>query len=65
MASNQSNTRKQVKRGEFGYTSDCKPHPSHQILPNRTGSVSVRKERNVAGQNREGFGGDRSKRIKP
>ncbi len=58
-------TRREVKRGEFNYASDCKPMPSHQILPDRTGSVSVRKDRDVAGQMRDGNGNSYSKRIKP
>lgn len=58
-------TKREVKRGEFGYRSDCKPMPSHQILPDRTGSESVRLARNVKGQMRDGNGNSYSKRIKP
>ena len=52
------NTNKQIKKGNLPehLYGDGKPLPSHQIYPDRRGNESVRKPRDISGQNREGLG---------
>ena len=56
--SSTKNTNSQIKKGNLPEQlyGDGKPVPPHQIYPDRAGNESVRKPRNITGQNRTGLG---------